>query len=128
VDTSGLFALLDAGDENHALAREAWQSLVQADEPLATTSYVLVETAALVQDRLGLQATKILLTQMIPEIAVAWVDATLHETALASLLVANRRDLSLVDCASFEVMRKHGVTRAFTFDRHFRQQGFECVP
>jgi predicted nucleic acid-binding protein len=37
-----------------------------------------------------------------------------------------RRHLTLVDCASFESMRRLTVRRAFAFDRHFEEQGFEC--
>jgi predicted nucleic acid-binding protein len=37
---------------------------------------------------------------------------------------ARRRDLSLVDCVSFEVMRRNGITRAFAVDRHFQELGF----
>jgi predicted nucleic acid-binding protein len=36
--------------------------------------------------------------------------------------------LSLVDCASFEVMRLHGIRKAFAFDKHFREQGYELIP
>lgn len=31
---------------------------------------------------------------------------------------------SLTDCASFNTMRAHGISEAFTFDRHFAQVGF----
>jgi len=43
-------------------------------------------------------------------------------------LAAARRQLSLVDCASFVVMRAHGLTRAFGFDAHFAEQGFTVTP
>lgn len=42
-----------------------------------------------------------------------------------ALLAAGRLRLSLIDCASFVLMRRHGIQRAFTFDRHFTEQGFE---
>jgi len=53
VDTSALLAVLDAGDAQHPHARAAWETLLQQDEPLVTTSYVLVETFA---HRLGVTA------------------------------------------------------------------------
>lgn len=43
-------------------------------------------------------------------------------------LTANRRQLSLVDCVSFTVMRERGIKTAFVFDDHFEEQGFECIP
>jgi hypothetical protein len=39
------------------------------------------------------------------------------------ILAANRRQLSLVDCASFAAMRQSGFKNAFVFDRHFLEQG-----
>ncbi len=37
-------------------------------------------------------------------------------------------DLSLVDCCSFESMRRRGIRTAFAYDAHFAQQGFELLP
>ena len=36
-----------------------------------------------------------------------------------------RRRLSLVDCMSFVVMGKLGVTQAFAFDADFEREGFQ---
>jgi uncharacterized protein len=52
VDTSALYAVLDRDDQNHPLAKSAWSSLLQADDTLIVTNYVVVETTALVQHRL----------------------------------------------------------------------------
>jgi uncharacterized protein len=47
-----------------------------------------------------------------------------YERAAEALLVADRRRLSLVDCASFEVMRRLDVRECLAFDQHFVDQGF----
>lgn len=128
VDTSALFALLDGDDENHERAARTWQTLSDRDEDLLTTNYVLVETFALFQNRLGLEAVRNLQEIFVPLIGVFWITEDVHAVATAILLTAGKRRLSLVDCASFEAMRRSGVTRAFAFDRHFAEQGFERVP
>lgn len=46
------------------------------------------------------------------------------DRALSALLAANRRQLSFVNCCSFEVMRSLGMERAFAFDANFKEQGF----
>lgn len=125
VDTSALLAILDADDRNHRLAREIWTDLLAREARLLCTNYVLVETFALVQHRLGVQAARALQEDILPVIEVAWVDETTHQAAVSALLTAGRRDLSLVDCVSFEVMRRLGLETAFTFDRHFAEQGFQ---
>jgi len=63
----------------------------------------------------------------VPVLQVRWVDSTIHNAAMAILLAAARRKLSFVDCVSFELMRMEGITAAFTFDRHFKEQGFTCA-
>jgi predicted nucleic acid-binding protein len=127
-DTSGLYALLDAENVAHGLAAEAWAALREANGKIVTSSYVLLETVSLVQGRLGLDPVRDLVAGIAPLLTVEWVDRQTHEAAVAALLAANRRDLSLVDCVSFHVMRRVGIGRAFTLDEHFREQGFEVVP
>jgi len=128
VDTSAFLAVLDADDAQHPRASRVWHDLVGGEDILLTTSYVLVETFALVQARLGLEATRLLNDDVVPILHVTWVDEELHRAAMTALLIAHRRDLSLVDCVSFEAMRRLGAERAFAFDRHFRQQGFAIIP
>ena len=128
VDTSALLAVLDADDAHHSRARRTWHALVTGEDLLLTTSYVLVETFALVQARLGVPAAQLLNDDVVPILRVTWVDEGLHRAAMTALLTARRRDFSLVDCVSFETMRRAGAARAFAFDRHFRQQGFDLVP
>lgn len=128
VDTSALLALLDADETRHRRCADAWTKLVSADERLATSSYVVVEVFALVQRRLGLDAVRALEANVMPIIPILWIEPEIHRRAIAALLAAGRTKLSLVDCASFELMREYGLRRAFTLDRHFAEQGFERIP
>jgi len=127
-DTSGLYAIIDADNVAHEPAANAWAELRRANGGIVTTNYVLVETVSLLQSRLGIDPVRGLMESIAPLLTLEWVDREIHEAATAALLAANRRDLSLVDCVSFEVMRRLGIRRAFTLDEHFREQGFECVP
>ena len=127
VDTSALYAVLDAGDPNHEKAAAAWRTLIERQEPLATSNYVVVETVALMQSRHGFEAARRFVEDVLPVFDVVWVDAALHAMASAAWLGAARRSLSVVDCASFAAMRGRGIRQAFAFDRHFDEQGFVGV-
>lgn len=128
IDTSAFLAVLDADDAHHEGAKAAWHKLLASDAPLFTSNYVLVETFALLQNRLGMEAVRMFREDVIPALDLLWVDEAMHTAGMSALLAAKRRKLSLVDCVSFEAMRSAGTKTAFTFDGHFREQGFVCIP
>ena len=127
VDTSALLAVLDHDEAHHAEAAAIWADLLERDEDLVTTSYVLVETYALAQRRLGLGAVRTLTQDFVPLLTVIWIDAALHDAGLAAVFGANRRDLSLVDCVSFGAMRQRHLDAVFAFDADFGVQGFRLL-
>ncbi|MGI6662765.1 MAG: type II toxin-antitoxin system VapC family toxin [Bacillota bacterium] len=124
VDTSAIYAVMDADDSQHEVAKSTWANLLESGDGLVCNSYVLLETYALVQHRLGIEAVRVLHDEILPVITVDWVDETIHKEAAAALLIAGRKDLSLVDCSSFVTMRRLGLRRAFALDHRFREQGF----
>ena len=128
VDTSALLAFLDADQPRHGEVVGAWDRAVAQERPLVTSNYVLVESSALVQRRLGVEALRALADILAPMLRPFWIDEELHASAVATLLTANRRHLSLVDCTSFELMRRHGLTDALALDDDFARQGFRLLP
>ena len=102
IDTSAFYAILDRDDSCHAAARHTWNQLLDSRAPLLTTNYVLLETTAIVQRRIGLAAVRTFQEDIIPVLTVDWVTPSRHNAALDAVLTANRRDLSLVDCVSFQ--------------------------
>jgi predicted nucleic acid-binding protein len=128
VDTSAFYAGLDQDDINHKRAKNAWTDLLAGDTRLLTNNYVLLETSALLQKRLGPAALRLLYQDFVPLLAVDWISQQRHQAGVEALLAAARRKLSLVDCISFQTMREHGAQTAFCFDPHFREQGFDAIP
>jgi len=72
VDTSALFALLDADDGNYPAASKLWNSA--ATVPFVTHAYVISETIALVQKRLGWAGVDVLVDELLPSIGIEMVD------------------------------------------------------
>jgi predicted nucleic acid-binding protein len=128
VDTSALYAVFDRDDSSHPAAREIWTRLVTEDARLVTTNYVLVETSALFQRRLGLPALRAFHEDVVPLLNVQWIGEQMHVAGFEAVLAAARKKLSVVDCVSFQIMRQQGVHTAFCFDNHFREQGFDVLP
>ena len=126
IDTSAFYAIFDIDDTNHKTAKKIWAALINSQETITCNNYVLVETNALLQHRFGISAV-LDLQKIMPLLQIDWLTPEHHRFAISSLLSANLRDLSLVDCSSFESMRRLGIEKVFAFDDHFRRQGFELI-
>jgi len=127
VDTSAFYALMDRSDTNYVHAAELWRHLLEKDLYLYTSNYVIVETLALLQSRLGFEAANLFYRDVLSLAEVLWIEGSLHNLAYSLWLSLGRRKVSFVDCTSFITMRHHKVETAFAFDRHFEEQGFEIV-
>ncbi len=97
---------------------------------LHLSNYVLAETYTLLGRRIGCaQAARDLdLIRASRLHVVHWVQEDLHREALELFRQAERRGPSFTDCTSFALMRRLGLTTAFTFDRDFADAGFQMVP
>jgi predicted nucleic acid-binding protein len=128
VDTSAFYALLDGDDAEHSRGLKLWEREPPGEGGLVTTNYVVLESMALLQSRLGMPAVRIFHDAILPVVRMEWIDEVIHAQAVSAFIATDRRGLSLVDLSSFETMRRLGIRSAFTFDRHFRQYGFETFP
>ena len=123
-DTSGLFALLVNNDYMHIRARENFAYFAGHSVKLVTSSFALVETIALLQRRIGLAPVHDFNAKILPLLEVIWVDGEWYKRATQRLFARNNRDVSLVDCLSFEIMESLEIKYAFAFDSHFEENGF----
>lgn len=128
VDTSALFALVSMNDHNYDAALAALEELIQHNALLVTNNYMVVECFSLLQRRLGIEAVRELESKIVPLLQIEWIGEEQHSAIVQFVLSANRRQLSLVDCSGFETMRRLKIEKVFSFDEHFREQGFEVIP
>lgn len=127
LDTVGVIALLDEADQWHAAAQGAYDAIRQGRFATVTTSYVLLECGnaasrrpyrqniAEMEERFREKGRLVFPTES--DWALAW---RAYEQAPAG-------GPSIVDCVSFEVMRRLGLRQVFTNDRHFADAGFETL-
>lgn len=128
VDTSAFYSLSCAEDRNYFQAIKVWEDLVKEETDLVTNNYIVVQSISLFQNRFGIDQVRTFQTKLVPFLNMDWIGEEQHAVAIQTVLTANRRNLSLVDCASFETMRRLGIETVFTFDEHFRDQGFKVIP
>ena len=123
LDTSAAYAIADSADPNHRHASEWLQSALQRRETVLTHNYAVIESVALIQRRLGLQAG-LTFIRGASLLRVHWVTRDEHQMAVDLLEQRGKRTLSLVDCVSFIVMRALNVSAALAYDSDFEREGF----
>lgn len=124
-DTSGFVALMDSDDAFHGAAAKAWQGYLEQDCIICTSDYVRLEAWALIQRRLGAQAALDFADLILPVCSILPVGDSGFTSSVNEWRLARRRNLSLVDVTSFHLMRDRQIMEAFSFDKHFAEEGFE---
>lgn len=126
-DTSALYALLDVEGAEHGRAAETFRGL--EGHEIVTHRYVVAEASALVRRRLGPPSIVDLIDGLVGAMTVLDLADDVFDSVLAAHAgAASTSGLSLVDRLSFELMRRHGITTAFAFDRDFVTAGFAVLP
>ncbi len=78
VDTSAFYALMDRSDLNYKQASRLWAALLEENCYLYTGNYIVVETMALLQNRLGFEAANLRHRDVLGLAEVLWVDKAIH--------------------------------------------------
>ncbi len=132
VDTGAWFALAVRNDPDHPAAL-TW--LRANREALVTSDYVLAETATLLRmrdktargHRLAVSVATSLYRQ-----ESAFLEKITNSDIAAALNIFRKfsdHSFSFVDCTSFTLTERLGISQAFAFDRHFEHYpGLRRVP
>jgi len=132
IDTSALIAYYNIDDLCHAKASEVFKKIEKEEIPLTrffTTDYILDETVTFIErvlnrHELAVKVGEGLLTS--PFTTLIRVGEEFFQEAWNYF--KDGRGYSFTDCTSFTIMKKLGITHAFTFDRHFESAGFQTLP
>jgi uncharacterized protein len=129
VDTAGWMACADSADPAHRHSCAARDAVLEANQTLVTTDFIVDETLTLIRLRLGLDAAETWWRQIDGSHRLRWerIDAARFERARQLMFQHRDKDYSFTDCTSFAIMRELRLIDALTTDRHFRQMGFQML-
>ena len=127
VDTTVWYALASPGDQFHGQARTAYDRVIDRNQEVWTTSYVLVETIALVHRRLGFDLLASWERSTRGGLRVYWVDGAVHNEAWGRFVANQGSGLSFVDWTTVVAAGRLGA-HVFTFDQGFAREGVPVVP
>jgi predicted nucleic acid-binding protein len=130
VDSGAWLAWFHRRDQYHEIGVEVWKDVEEHARPLATSSLVVAESLNLLARRLGnrfaAEAARSIYRS--EKLTLLRPDEADEMKALAYFEKYADQKVGFTDCVSFALMRRHRMERAFTFDRHFAQAGFDVVP
>jgi predicted nucleic acid-binding protein len=128
IDTSGWGNLFDSSQPYHFQATDVYLSAKAEDKRIITTNYIIIELVSLLIHPLRVPRQKLI--QLIsglktsPYLEIIHVDASLDQQVWQFFQSHQDKEWSLVDCASFVVMKERDINEALTNDHHFEQAGF----
>ena len=127
LDTVGLLALWDVNDQWHDAVDAAYRQILSGRQPVVTTTFVLLECGNAAarrtyrEDVCILRRTLELRDELIVPTEEDWMNAW---NAFEQTVIGRP---GIVDYISFAVMRRLGIAKAFSNDRHFREAGLETL-
>jgi predicted nucleic acid-binding protein len=130
IDTGAFLARYVQRDEHHEKARTFWDELTHNNVPCLTSSLVLSETFTL----LGRRTTHAFAAGRARQIYSSSILQILRPDAkdeVAAIILLEKyadQNVSFCDCVSFVLMRRAGISDAFTFDGDFAIAGFNIRP
>ncbi len=126
VDTSGWIALVIVSDSLHQEATQIYQSKYTEGCHFITHRGVMLEVGNSCSS-LSLRSAAAGLKNKLEKsnrVRVLEIDEELYEAGWKLYAERPDKNWGIVDCISFIVMQRHGITEALTADRHFEQAGF----
>jgi predicted nucleic acid-binding protein len=127
LDTVGLIATWDEADQWHAAAEAAFAQIMSERRPFVTTTFILLECGNYAARRPYRNEVSVLRqnlesrNELVVPTKSDWQDAwQAYERGEAA-------QAGIVDHVSFQVMRRLGITEAFTNDKHFEAAGFTVL-
>ena len=127
VDTSAILAIVSTSDRFHVQSRDIYSELLERGDQLYTTSYVLVESSALIHRRLGFEPLRAFIQSIRGVWETIWIDRSTHEEIWDRMRRREGARLSLVD---WSVIVSSERTRSviFAFDSDFSREGLTVLP
>jgi uncharacterized protein len=130
LDAGFIIAVAAPRDERHSQAIGCWRGILGSDAAVTTTSFIVDEVVTWLNGK-DAHAAAVAIGRILIEssrVDLVHVNQELFDKGWAYFVRHDDKRYSLTDCISFVLMEQKGLRQVLTFDRHFQQAGFECLP
>lgn len=127
IDTGAFLARYLTRDQHHREAKKSWKALARRSWKCYTSNFVLDETFTLLGRRSSYSFAVARARALYGSATLVILRPSRDDElrAIASFEKFSDQEVSFTDCVSFSLMKQKGIQRAFAFDRHFEDVGFE---
>lgn len=127
VDTSAFYAMVNKGEVHHKKIRDF---ITKSKALFITTNLIFAETISLITKRLGKKVAadfgKGL--QNSSRLNIYYLAEDYQKEAWDLFVRYKDKDFDYIDATCFTFMKKMGINKALSFDRHYKQMNFEMLP
>jgi len=127
MDSVGLLALWSESDQWHEAAEKAFAVITRNKDVLLTTTFVMLECGNAVARRGFRKDANDLCERLEKSGTLVWPTESDWKLGWQNYQRGEADAAGIVDHVSFVVMRRLGIAKAFTNDRHFRSAGLETL-
>lgn len=131
IDTSAFYAMEVQVDINHEDALKVKTDIAKNryGTPI-TSNYIINETLTLLRFKAGHQEAVAFKDKIdgSKSIKIIRIEESTDNSAWNIFKKHQDKELSIVDCTSFVIMKELGIKTGFAFDQHFAQMKFKVVP
>jgi hypothetical protein len=126
VDTGAFLALYLKRDQYHRQASEIFPTLAR---PFSTSHHVVDELATLLGRSAGYYYAADRIEDLYASESIDVLPSTRDDEVEAIRWMRKYADkeISFTDCVSFAMLRRLRIRTVFTFNRHFRDAGFQVI-
>lgn len=129
LDTSAIVALRNPSDSYHRFAESCILELKKNKYPIYISNVTIFETHKRILFDMGYyQALNFLMDIYSGETEILRIMEDDEYEAKRIITKFSDQTFSFVDSLNFSVMKKYGISQAFTFDRHYEVFGFIKIP
>ena len=129
VDASAWIGIFDSRDKYHSVASQSLHN-IRHQAHFITSDYVFDETLTYLLYRAGKRIAVQCMQWAINAhfVDILRVKEDIWQDAWEMFQQYDDKQWAFTDCTSFVLMRQHNLHRAFAFDHHFAQAGFQLWP
>ncbi|MBD3391959.1 MAG: PIN domain-containing protein [Chitinivibrionales bacterium] len=130
IDTGAWFAGIAKNDQHHDEAMKHRDRLLKQKDRFITTNLIIHEATMLLERKVSKKEAIKFLKAVVKDhlVDIVHADEDVEQEGVALYQKYKDQDFSVTDCISFVVMKREGIKRAFTFDKHFKTMRFSVEP